>query len=98
MFNFRQARLLISNVSQRANEQGGKRCVLSIKEVCLTHERPGFNYAVYNYFGDQAGIILVGCLAHGTRKFIDAILNRKDIATHVLTGIQKNIRNGKASL
>lgn len=46
-------------------------------------------YAVYEYFGDQPGIILVGCLAHGRRKFMDAISNNKDIATHVLTEMQK---------
>jgi hypothetical protein len=57
--------------------------------VYITYESSGFNFAVYNYFGDPAGIILVGCLAHGRRKFIDAISNRKDIATQVLTGIQK---------
>ena len=46
-------------------------------------------YPLYEYFGLQPGIILVGCLAHARRKFIDAILNDKNIATHVLTEIQK---------
>lgn len=46
-------------------------------------------YSVYEYFGLQPGITLAGCLAHGRRKFIDAISNNKDIATHVLTEIQK---------
>jgi hypothetical protein len=32
---------------------------------------------------------LVGCLAHARRKFSEAISNNKDIATHVLTEIQK---------
>jgi transposase len=46
-------------------------------------------YAGYEYFGDQPGITLVGCLAHARRKFSEAISNNKDIATHVLTEIQK---------
>lgn len=46
-------------------------------------------YPLYDYFGLQPGITLVGCLAHARRKFTDAISNNKDIATHVLTEIQK---------
>ena len=46
-------------------------------------------YAGYDYFGEQPGITLVGCLAHARRKFSEAISNNKAIATHVLTEIQK---------
>jgi len=46
-------------------------------------------YTVYEYFGLQPGIILVCCLAHARRKFIDALLNNKIIATHVLSEMQK---------
>lgn len=46
-------------------------------------------YSVYDYFGDQPGIILAGCLAHARRKFSEAMSNNKGIATHVLTEIQK---------
>ena len=43
----------------------------------------------YDYFGDQPGITMVGCLAHARRKFSEAMSNHKHIATHVLTEIQK---------
>lgn len=46
-------------------------------------------YTVYEYFGLQPGIILACCLAHGRRKFIDALLNNRIIATHVLSEMQK---------
>ncbi len=46
-------------------------------------------YAAYDYFGNQPGITMVGCLAHARRKFSEAMSNHKAIATHVLTEIQK---------
>lgn len=46
-------------------------------------------YDVYDYFGNQEGITLVGCMAHARRKFHEALLNDKQRAEHVLTLMQK---------
>ncbi len=41
-------------------------------------------YAVYDDFETRPGIILVGCLAHARRKFVDALINDKDRAGYAL--------------
>ena len=46
-------------------------------------------YSAYDYFGEQPGITLAGCLAHARRKFSEALSNNKGIATHVLTEMQR---------
>src|SRR5690606_36697864 len=46
-------------------------------------------YDVYDYFGNQQGITLVGCMAHARRKFNDALANDRERAGHVLTEMQK---------
>lgn len=46
-------------------------------------------YEVYDYFGSQQGITLVGCMAHARRKFHEALPNDKQRAEHVLTLMQK---------
>lgn len=46
-------------------------------------------YDVYDYFGNQQGITLVGCMAHARRKFNDALDNDREHAGHVLTRMQK---------
>lgn len=46
-------------------------------------------YDVYDYFGNQEGITLVGCMAHARRKFHEALPNDKQRAEYVLTLMQK---------
>ena len=46
-------------------------------------------YGVYEQFADKPGITLLCCLAHARRKFSEGQSNNKDIASHVLTEIQK---------
>lgn len=46
-------------------------------------------YGVYDDFAKQPGIILLGCLAHGRRKFSEALSNDKNRATYALAEIQK---------
>lgn len=46
-------------------------------------------YTLYEYFGQQPGITLVGCLAHARRKFEHALANDKLRAEKVLLWIQQ---------
>lgn len=46
-------------------------------------------YGVYDDFENEPYIILLGCLAHARRKFIDASSNNKEVADYVLSEIQK---------
>jgi transposase len=46
-------------------------------------------YDVYDYFGRQNGVTLVGCMAHARRKFDEALPNDKQRAEHVLTLMQQ---------
>lgn len=46
-------------------------------------------YDVYDYFGSQQGITLVGCMAHARRKFDEARANDRQRAEHVLELMQQ---------
>jgi transposase len=45
-------------------------------------------YGVYEWFGRQTGITLVGCMAHARRMFEKALDDNKVMAQHVLTQMQ----------
>jgi transposase len=45
-------------------------------------------YGVYDAFNDREGIILVGCMAHARRMFVEAIANDKQRAEYVLEQMQ----------
>ena len=46
-------------------------------------------YGVYDDFENKPGIILLCCLAHARRKFNEALLHNKPVASYVLGEIQK---------
>jgi transposase len=46
-------------------------------------------YGVYDDFENKPGIILLCCLAHARRKFNEALLNNKPVASYALAQIQK---------
>lgn len=46
-------------------------------------------YQVYEEFGKQEGIVLIHCMAHARRKFVEALPNDKQRGEHVLSEIQK---------
>jgi transposase len=41
-------------------------------------------YAAYDHFDERPGIILMGCMSHARRKFIDALTNDKDRSEYAL--------------
>jgi len=41
-------------------------------------------YAAYDHFDKRPGIILMGCMSHARRKFIDALTNDKDRSAYAL--------------
>jgi hypothetical protein len=45
-------------------------------------------YGVYDHFGKVEGIKLLACLAHARRKFIEALGEKKEIASHFIERIQ----------
>ena len=45
-------------------------------------------YSVYEHFGKVRGITLLACLAHARRKFIDALGDNKELASHFIESIQ----------
>lgn len=60
-------------------------------------------YAVYNYFEQQDGITLLGCMAHVRRKFNDAQNNHPDMAAKavgyidILYDLEANMKHRNAS-
>jgi hypothetical protein len=46
-------------------------------------------YKVYEEFGKQEGIVLIHCMAHARRKFIESLANDKARSEYVLAEIQK---------
>ena len=46
-------------------------------------------YVVYEDFADKPGVILLGCMAHARRKFVEAEKNDPHRAAHVLSQLQK---------
>ena len=46
-------------------------------------------YQVYEEFGKQEGIVLIHCMAHARRKFIEALTNDKGRSEYILAEIQK---------
>ena len=78
------SRLVLFDYREGRGREGPGECLRDFKGYLQTD-----GYAVYDDYENRAGITLFHCMAHARRKFDEALENDKELASHVLTQMQK---------
>jgi transposase len=79
-----QQRLVLFDYREGRGREGPAECLHDFKGYLQTD-----GYAVYDDFGNKAGVTLLHCMAHARRKFDEAKGNDLNRAEYVLTEMQK---------
>lgn len=77
-------RLVLFDYREGRGREGPGECLKDFKGYLQTD-----GYAVYDDYGNRAGITLLHCMAHARRKFDEALENDKEPAGYVLTQMQE---------
>ena len=78
------SRLVLFDYREGRGREGPGECLRDFKGYLQTD-----GYAVYDDYENRSGITLFHCMAHARRKFDEALENDKELASHVLTQMQK---------
>ena len=76
-------RLVLFDYREGRGREGPGECLKEFKGFLQTD-----GYALYEQYGNKAGITLLHCMAHARRKFDEALDNDKVRAEYALTGLQ----------